>query len=116
MTKLPYPNVRPLILTLKAGFSSYQDLTSCQMTTILLKVMLLSQRTLYSSYPGVTQDTTQPITRTVCLISLSRFLLFLPACGSQAGLLHPRQLRNGRCNRTCTSAYNLNPSPLIAKL
>ena len=27
------------------------------MTTILLKVMLLFQRTLDSSYPGVTQDT-----------------------------------------------------------
>ena len=57
LTKLPYPNVRPLILTLKAGFSSYLDLTTDQMTTILLKVMLLSQRTLDSSYPGVTQDT-----------------------------------------------------------
>ena len=75
LTKLPYPNVRPLILTLKAGFSSYLDLTTDQMTTILLKVMLLSQRTLDSSYPGVTQDTQRLLTRTVCLIGLSRFLL-----------------------------------------
>jgi len=29
----------------------------------------------------------------------SHFLLFLPACGSQAGLLHPRQIRNGCCTR-----------------
>jgi len=55
--------VRPLILTLKAGFSSYQDLTTDHLTTILLKVMLLSQRTLDSSYPGVTQDT-QPAKNT----------------------------------------------------
>ena len=49
--------VRPLILTLKAGFSSYQDLTIDQMTTILLKVKILIQRTFDPSYPGVTQDT-----------------------------------------------------------
>jgi hypothetical protein len=49
--------VRPLILTLIAGFSSYQDITNIQMTTILLKVKLLFQRTFFhSSYPGVTQD------------------------------------------------------------
>jgi hypothetical protein len=49
--------VRPLILTLMAGFSSYQDMTNVQMTTILLKVKLLFQRTFHPSYPGVTQDT-----------------------------------------------------------
>ena len=47
------------------------------MTTILLKVMLLSQRTLDSSYPGVTQDTQQLLTRTVGVISSSWFLLRL---------------------------------------
>jgi len=72
-------SVRPLILTLKAGFSSYQDMTTGQMTTILLKVMLLSQRTLHPSYPGVTQDTQRTITRTIKLIGLSRFLQNIPA-------------------------------------
>jgi hypothetical protein len=42
------------------------------------------------------------VTWTVCSISLSHFLLFLPACGSQAGLLHSRQFWNGSYTRTPT--------------
>jgi len=45
------------------------------MTTILLKVMLLSQRTLDPSYPGVTQDTQLLLTRTIWVSCLSHFLL-----------------------------------------
>jgi len=40
-------------------------MTNDQMTTILLKVKLLIQRTFHPSYPGVTQDTQQQLTRTV---------------------------------------------------
>jgi len=49
--------VRPPILTLKAGFGSFQDSTTDYLTTILLKVKLLIQRTFYSSYPRATQGT-----------------------------------------------------------
>jgi hypothetical protein len=76
------------------------------MTTILLKVMLLTQRTLDSSYPGVTQDTQRtPNTDNMGKLFPARrddfpfrgtsrpakrevvtLFAFLPACGSQAGL------------------------------
>ena len=58
MTLMPCPFLWDLwFLPWQLGFSSYQNLTTDQMTTILLKVMLLSQRTLDPLYPGVTQDT-----------------------------------------------------------
>ena len=43
--------VRPPILTLKAGFDSFQNLITVHLTTILLEVMLLIQRTLILIVP-----------------------------------------------------------------
>jgi len=83
--------VRPPILTLKTGFGSFQDSTTDYLTTILLKVKLLIQRTFHSSYPRATQGTQHLLTRTIWVSCLSHFLLLL---------LHPRQICNGRCTRT----------------
>ena len=45
------------------------------------------------------------ITRTIKGICLSHFLLFLPACGSQAGLLHPRQISNSLYRNRASASY-----------
>jgi len=53
----------------------------CQntMTIIMFTVSLLLQRTYSSLYPATTQDTQRPITRTIKVSCLSRFLQTAPA-------------------------------------
>jgi hypothetical protein len=72
-------SVRPLILTLKTGFSSCQNLTICQITTILLKVKLLIQRTLIHRTLEQLQGTQRHITAAHTQCGFRGFANLVPA-------------------------------------